>query len=124
MEKVVSDGGQSALNPAVCLHWWSPCVMQILSLHPLSQCMVQAVCLHWLSQECEPWNLPFSLCLPHFQWGLRTNSKTLAFGASPWPSSAQPSDKALTVRLCLPELRWLSPRYNAVCLHWLTQFMM
>ena len=78
MEKVVSDGGQSALTPAVCLHWWSPCVMQILCLHPLSQCMVQAVCLHWLSQQREPWNLPFSLCLPHFQWGLRTNSKTLS----------------------------------------------
>lgn len=53
---------------------------------------------------------------------VQTLKLSLALGASLWPSSAQPSfpsDKALTVRLCLPELGWLSPRYNAVCLYWL-----
>ena len=53
---------------------------------------------------------------------VQTLKLSLASGASLWPSSAQPSfpsHKALTIRLHLPELGWLSPRYNAVCLYWL-----
>lgn len=86
--------------------------------------MVQAVCLHWLSQGCEHWNLPFSPCLPHFLWSLCTSSETLALasGTSLGLNSAQapcfPSDMVLPIRLCLPELGWLSPKCNTVCLHW------
>lgn len=111
MEKVVRGGGQSELNPAVCPHWWSPCVMQILCLYQLSWCMLQAVCLHWLSQGCEPWNLPFSPCLPHFQWSLCTDSKTLSgFGGFP---VAELSSTQLPLRQG-PDRQAVSPRAGVV----------